>query len=214
MTPTQNSLETVTLSALAILSFMVALGSWRFMVMGLEEAFRGAPFDVFLSNNRLIFLAHIVASPIALAIGALQFFTRFLNASLVRHRFIGRVYGLAILVGGISAILMTLHMWDRPLAAIGFFWLGVFWIGTTGYAVALARWGNIRAHRDWMIRSFALTASALTLRLYLALYVTLGYDYHEVSHVLAWACWVPNLIFAEWLISRNLTRQRIAPMAG
>ena len=85
----------------------------------------------------------------------------------------------------------------------------LLWLGTTGYGIQLARMGNIAAHREWMIRSFALTAAALTLRLLLGGFMALGYDYHEVSHILAWACWVPNLLIAEWLVVR-CKRRRIA----
>lgn len=154
MTISRNILTSAPLSALAILSFFMALGSWRSMLMPLESAFQNALFEAPLANDRLIFIVYIVSSPIALAIGAIQFFPRFRNNSLVRHRWIGRVFGLSILTGGVSAVLLTFSMWDRPIAATGFLLLGSIWLWTTGYAIALARRGKIAAHKDWMIRSF------------------------------------------------------------
>lgn len=197
----------VFLPVLAGLSFLVAIGSWRFMLVGLEEAFQGAPFEAFLQNDRLIFVAHVVSSPVALALGAIQLLPAFRNRSFARHRIIGRLYGVSILVGGVSAVLLTLSMWDRPIAALGFLMLGALWIGTTWYAIVLARKGDISGYKDWMIRSFALTASALTLRLYLSGFMAAGYDYYDVSYILAWACWVPNLLLAELILARKPARQ-------
>jgi len=204
----------VSLITLLVLSLLVALSSWRFALIGFETAFPGAPFEGFLVNDRLAFIAHVVAAPVALALGAVQFFPRFRARSLARHRWIGRVYVVAILLGGVSAIALTFSMWDRPVAASGFLLLGAIWIGATVQAVLAARRGAIATHQAWMIRSFALTASALTLRLYLAGFLAAGQDYVAVSGLLAWLCWVPNLIFAEWLIRRpRALRDRPIPGA-
>ena len=53
-----------------------------------------------------------------------------------------------------------------------------------------------------MIRSAALTLAAVTLRLYLPIgVITVGF---EASYpVIAWICWVPNLLAAEWLLRRE-----------
>jgi len=53
-----------------------------------------------------------------------------------------------------------------------------------------------------MIRSFALTFAAFMLRLQLPMLFALGMDYPQASNVIAWACWVPNLSVAEWLVRR------------
>lgn len=196
-------LNSLSLWTLAVLSMFVALLSWRFLFLGLDNTFVGAPFDAFLQNDRAFFVAHVITSPIALAIGALQFFPTFRNRSISRHRWVGRIYSLSILVGGLSAIFLTFSAWNRPMAASGFFLLGVFWLLSTGYAIHLARSKRIEQHRDWMNRSFALTASALTLRLYLGAFFVAGCDYHEVSSILAWLAWVPNLVVAEVIIARR-----------
>ena len=56
-----------------------------------------------------------------------------------------------------------------------------------------------------MIRSAALTFAAVTLRVYWPfLFMTLG---EEVGYTLvAWLCWVPNLVVAEWLLLRPARR--------
>jgi hypothetical protein len=51
-----------------------------------------------------------------------------------------------------------------------------------------------------MIRSFALTFAAVTLRIYLPLSLAAGLDYADSYPVIAWLCWVPNLLVAQLLV--------------
>jgi hypothetical protein len=91
-----------------------------------------------------------------------------------------------------------------PVAGAGFFLLAIAWLATSGRAYAKARAGDIAAHRRWMIRSAALTFAAVTLRLYLASSQIAGLPFAPSYTIIAWACWVPNLIVVEaWLRRRG-----------
>jgi hypothetical protein len=52
-----------------------------------------------------------------------------------------------------------------------------------------------------MIRSYALTFAAVTLRIWLPLGQVLHFDFVEAYRVIAWLCWVPNLLAAEWILN-------------
>jgi len=54
-----------------------------------------------------------------------------------------------------------------------------------------------------MTRSYALTFAAVTLRIYLPLSQVAGIPFEPAYQTIAWLCWVPNLIVAEWLILRR-----------
>ena len=58
-----------------------------------------------------------------------------------------------------------------------------------------------------MVRSYALTLAAVTLRFYLPASLANGLPFEAVYAVIAWACWVPNLIVAEWLVLPWLQKQ-------
>ena len=61
--------------------------------------------------------------------------------------------------------------------------------------------GKIEQHRQWMIRSFALTFAAVTLRLWLPFFqIVLNFEFIEAYIIIAWLCWIPNLIVAEIII--------------
>jgi len=192
----------------AVLSILVALVSYRFLALGIDNAFPDFKDHIALRN--LAFVAHITASPIALFIGAFQFFPKMRAKRPTLHRWLGRIYGVSVLVGGVSGISLALGAVGGPIASAGFGLLAIAWIFTTGQAIRLAMAGNYQKHREWMIRSFALTFAAVTLRLLLAGFMVAGFEYGPATVYIAWLCWVPNLIFAQWWIGRKKNKAVIA----
>lgn len=183
-------------------SIGVALASYRFLALPLEISFPDMMTHV--TNQQLVFLAHISAAPIALVFGLFQFLPRLHSKYPVRHRWNGRIYALAVLTAGIAGLLLAIGSIERPAAASGFVLLAIIWLAVTAQAVRLAMAGRIVEHRRWMIRSFALTFAAVTLRLYLPLFFFLGdMDYAASSNYVAWLCWIPNLLVAEYYLRRG-----------
>lgn len=187
-----------TLRIVAIFSLLIALSSYRFLAFPLELGF--ADFIDHIVNRRALFLMHIAAAPVALAVGAFQFMPGLRARRLALHRWMGRAYGVSILIAGLGGLGIGVTAVGGPAAQVGFTLLALLWLLTTAQAVRLALRRDIAAHRRWMIRSFALTFAAVTLRLQLPVFFVGGYDYAAASVWLAWTCWVPNLLVAEWII--------------
>lgn len=193
-----------------VLCITIALVSYRFLFLGLETAFEDMSGHI--ADRNLAFLLHVSASPIALALGMFQFLPRLRERLPALHRWSGRVYGIAILTGGISGLVLSIGAIDRPAVASGFGLLSVLWVGVTVQAVRMAMTGRFKEHRRWMIRSFALTFAAVTLRLELPLFLIFGgMSYIEASGYLAWLSWLPSVVVAEWIIRRNPDRHTAAP---
>jgi hypothetical protein len=57
-------------------------------------------------------------------------------------------------------------------------------------------------HRRWMIRSWALTLAAVTLRLYM---LAPGMSSLDAYRAISFLCWVPNLVVAELYLRRRQT---------
>jgi len=53
------------------------------------------------------------------------------------------------------------------------------------------------AHWRWMVRSYALTAAAITLRIYLPRSMALHLPFQRAYPAIAWLCWIPNFLAAE-----------------
>jgi uncharacterized membrane protein len=179
----------------SILSIVIALVSWRFLVLGLADAFLHMAHQ--LVANKTSFIAHVVAGPLALFAAPFQFSGRLRTARPYLHRAIGRIYCLSVLVGGMSGFVIAFTS-DNLATNSGFALLAIFWLWTTYNAYRKARARAFIEHRAWMIRSAALTFAAVTLRLWLpALQFGGGMGFETVYQIVAWLCWVPNLIIAE-----------------
>ena len=145
-------------------------------------------------------ILHLAGSAIALAIGPFQLNSRLRNRFLSIHRWMGRSYVVAVLLGGLAAFaLATMAQTGLP-ARVGFGLLAVLWLTSTAVAYRHIRARSQPAHRRWMIRSYALTFAAVTLRIYLPLSQAYGIPFEPAYQTIAWLCWVPNLIVAEWFI--------------
>ena len=63
--------------------------------------------------------------------------------------------------------------------------------------------GRFNEHRAWMIRSFALTFAAVTLRLYLPIASFLPVHSDDAYRAISILCWVPNLAIVELYLKQD-----------
>ena len=59
-----------------------------------------------------------------------------------------------------------------------------------------------------MTRNYALTFAGVMLRVWSPLSVGMGADFTTAYVIIAWACWIPNLLVAEWIIRRTRPARR------
>jgi hypothetical protein len=143
---------------------------------------------------------HAVFGASALALGPVQFWSRVRSAKPRVHLGMGYAYVVCCLLAGVTGVVLAFGSTAGPMAAAGFVGLGVVWIAATAHGLSLAARKRPAAHREWMIRSYALTFSAVTLRLYLPLPLLFGLDFVEGYRAISFLCWVPNLLAAELYI--------------
>ena len=122
------------------------------------------------------------------------------------HRYVGRVYAAAVLVLGVTGLWIAPWAEGGWMGKTGFGTLAMVWLAVTGRAVLAALRRDFAAHRRAMVRSFALTCAGITLRIQLGVCLAAGYEFGAVYPWIAWACWLPNLVFAEaWLRKKSIT---------
>jgi uncharacterized membrane protein len=176
-----------------------ALVAYAFLPLGttIEPGMRAG----FAAHATGVYL-HAFAASVALLLGPLQFSAGFRQDHARIHRWLGRVYlGIGVLIGGLSALYLAQFAYGGPAARIGFGALGLAWLYTGARAFLAIRSGAVAEHRRWMTRNFALTFAAVMLRLYLPVAVAAGADFELAYAIIAWLCWVPNLLVAEWLFN-------------
>ncbi|WP_042722798.1 DUF2306 domain-containing protein [Flavobacterium sp. B17] len=151
------------------------------------------------------FYTHIYTSIFVLLTGFLAILRRDLGIKSL-HKNIGKIYIFLILfLAAPSGIYMGIFANGGIYSKISFVILGCLWWFSTLKAYQLARQKKFRQHQQWMWRSFALTISAITLRMWKVIIVYLFHpDPMDVYQIIAWLGWVPNILFIEYLIARKL----------
>lgn len=168
-------------------------------------------FSSTLSSLWYIMLSiHIIFGIAALIIGPFTLFAKFRERNINRHKILGRIYIIGVFFAGISGIYLAIYATGGFIAQLGFGFLSVFWLLTAFQALVNVKNKNIQEHQKWMIRNYSLTFAAVTLRMWLPLFTLMfGFENFNYSYVIiAWLCWVPNLIVAQMIIQRNVLVSR------
>lgn len=155
-------------------------------------------------EHRLGIYVHIFASTLTLLLGPWQFVSRLRKAWPKGHRWLGRIYlGLGVLPGGLAGLYMSLYSFGGAVSHSGFAILAALWLWTGAMAYSTARARRFAEHRRWMIRNFSLSLAAVTLRAMLGAGFASGLRFEAFYPWLAWLCWLPNLVVAEWMLRQE-----------
>lgn len=153
----------------------------------------------------IAFYIHVFSSVFALMAGLTQFSPYVLAHHRPLHRIIGRIYVIDVLIINFPAALIMAYYANGGLPSkIAFTILDVLWFWFTLQAFLTIRKGNVKAHKQFMIRSYALTFSAITLRTWgIILHNTTNLSPETIYMIDAWLGFIPNLLLAEWIIWRK-----------
>lgn len=165
--------------------------------------------EVYLDVQRRVYelhtlgiVLHIVGGMVALSLGPIGFLPALRLKRPQWHRAAGRVYLLAVLLGGVAGLYMAMFAYMGVVTGLGFALLACLWLYTGARALLSIRRGNVQAHRRWMIRNYALTLGAVSLRVQL-LILSPWLDFDSSYVVVAWSSWLVTLALAEWYLRRS-----------
>jgi uncharacterized membrane protein len=152
------------------------------------------------------FFIHVYSSLFVLFAGFTQFSKYLLKHKPTLHRKFGYAYVINILcITGPASLIMGFYANGGIYSRIAFVTLAILWLGFTYKAVLYAKQNKIKQHQMMMIRSFALTLSAITLRIWkYAINNIVEMPPMDVYRMVAWLGWGVNIIIAEIYISRKL----------
>jgi uncharacterized membrane protein len=158
---------------------------------------------------RMAFFTHVFSSVLVLLAGFTQFSRSLMQKRPGLHRAFGYIYVIDILmITGPAGLLMAFYANGGISSRIAFVLLSVLWLSTTAMALYYAIKKNFTAHRNFMIRSFALTLSAITLRTWKLILA----NYTDIApmdryRIIAWLGWTLNLLIAEILIRYYVSKR-------
>jgi uncharacterized membrane protein len=195
----------------AVFVLAISAYSLRYVFLGeraytpeLAPSFRAQPLTV---------MAHTLFGAIALTFGLINL----LPAMRQRrrwpvHRWLGRIYLVSSIVLAGAGLALSFHAAGGlgPRTAFGLLALATLGTSLMGYRAIRVR--DVRQHREWMLRSYALIFAAVTLRIWMPILVTVYQgQFVPAYRWAAWLCWVPNVLFAEWIIRRGWRPQYVPP---
>ena len=176
-----------------------------------DAAFLNVKLEVVdLLPYRIAFFTHVYSSMFVLVAGMIQFNGYMRQSFPALHRYSGRIYvSVILLLSGPTGLIMGYYGNGGIVAQTGFCLLAVLWLIFTYKGYAAIRSRNMPAHRKWMYRSYALTLSAISLRLWKwGLVYLLEPRPMDLYQVTAWLGWTGNLLIAELLIYKFITKTR------
>nr|WP_294861983.1 DUF2306 domain-containing protein [uncultured Fluviicola sp.] len=163
-----------------------------------------------IKHWRYSFYIHVFTSILVITSGLFQFSKTILNKYTGIHRASGFIYLVTtLLISGPAALVMSFYANGGYPAQASFVILSILWLGCTFLAYYFVRKKEYESHGKWMVRSYALTLSAVSLRLYSYLFNVFYFSMDPVDLyiLLSWMSWIPNLIVSEILIRRGLVKR-------
>jgi hypothetical protein len=147
------------------------------LVMGLLAAFVFGRIEVPYLNPlnglrahhlqiRWLLLPHMLFGSIAMLLGPLQFSSRLRRARSGLHRILGRLYVACVAVSAPMAILIPIYLAQNRLYVVGTVMHAGTWLVVTLAAAAFAWQRRLAQHRQWIVRSYALTFSFVIVRIF------------------------------------------------
>ena len=196
-----KAIRIINFSLYTLLSFGVTYYAFNYVFQIANPA---NDFQLKMLTSGWIPPTHFITGGLALAVTPLQLSKKFRSLSKNLHRSVGMLYVLCVMIGGMTGLVMALNASGGWVAKLGFFNLAVVWLVTTMVAFYYALKGDISKHRRWIYRSVAVTAGAITLRLFLGLGLgVLQLPFLTVYVPSAWLCWILNLMLCEWILHRK-----------
>lgn len=172
-----------------ILAVFIGLYPISYLLFDMSNGLLGSKSKDLLSNTNwnFQFYTHIYSGGIALLIGWTQFVKRLRTNKIGLHWTIGKIYILSVLLSGIAGLYISFYATGGIVAKFGFGTMASLWLITTIMAFTSIKNNAIEKHQRWMIRSYALTFAAVTLRLWMPILPSIFHlDFIESYRIIAW----------------------------
>lgn len=191
-------------------SFLLLLITLQYIPYNTDVAFlRIKQDEIALDYYKVAFFTHVYTSIFLMILGFLQFSKTIKRKYINVHRWSGRLYAVIILfLAGPSGLVMSYHANGGIFSKTAFVILSILWMSFTFLSVYYVLKKDIINHQKFAIRSFALTLSAISLRLFKYIIVFLFQPQQmDAYRIVAWLGWTFNLLVAEIIILYFLNKR-------
>ncbi|MEO7978190.1 DUF2306 domain-containing protein [Flavobacterium sp.] len=146
-----------------------------------------------------LFYIHVYSAIFVLLAGFTQFSNFILKKYPAIHRNIGKLYVIIIVfLSAPSGLFIGIFANGGFFSKVSFVTLSILWFYCTLKGFLHIKNKNIALHKAYMLRSFTLTFSAITLRFWKVILVYLFQPSPmDLYQIIAWLGWIPNLLIIE-----------------
>ena len=188
-------------------SFLMLQITLRYIPISSDVSFLAIKQDevTTIPSYLTIFYIHVYSAIFALLFGVFQFI-KIKNKRIQHlHKISGKIsFYIVVFLAAPSGIFIGFYANGELIAKTAFVILGILWWIFTIIGLLKIKEKNIRVHQNFMMRSYALALSALTLR---AWKVALVFLFHpspmDVYQIVAWLGFIPNLLLVELYIYKT-----------
>ena len=113
----------------------------------------------------------------------------------------GRIYVLVVLlIGAPTGMFMAFFAKGSNMERGLFMVMALIWFYSTARVLQTVLEKNILAHKQWMMRSYAMAMTAVTFRIYHILFYYIGWSHLENYEISLWISVVGNIVFTEVIL--------------
>jgi len=158
--------------------------------------------EIQLPYYKIAFFSHVYSSIFVLFFGIFQFVQWIRNKAPKFHRFAGKIYiGFVLLLAAPSGFIMGIHGNGGIYSQISFCLLSALWFYFTLMGFFQIKKRNFKLHLNYMILSYALTLSAISLRLFKWGITNFWHlPPMDTYKIVVWLGWIFNLLVALVII--------------
>lgn len=189
----RGTLALISIAALIAFAFF-ALAALPYL---LSSSHNAAAYE----GRRGWLLVHIAGGTLALLSGPIQLWLGIADRGIDFHRKFGFAYIAGVAIGAAGAFWLAVHPSFGWVYGAGLGSMALAQVVTTGMAFVAIKRSLIEQHKEWMIRSYVVTFSFVTYRLFGVLIgpLELG-TAAELNIVLAWGAWALPLLLTEAIL--------------
>ncbi|MEM9077690.1 MAG: DUF2306 domain-containing protein [Bacteroidota bacterium] len=149
------------------------------------------------------FHGNIIFGATALLVGWSQFSKKLAKTKASWYTGLGEAYIWTAFIGGACALCISFFAEGGFVASLGFAVLAILWLFTTIQAYLARKKKDMSLYRGMVLYSYAACYAAVTIRFWLPVTLATFGDFLTAYKIVAWLCWIPNIVFAYFWVKRK-----------
>ncbi|MCX6180963.1 MAG: DUF2306 domain-containing protein [Bacteroidetes bacterium] len=186
-------------------SILMAMNTWNFFYFDTTRGFLSEKTEALKDVLWLpLFYIHISSGILLLLVPIVNFSRRLLRCFPKMHVTVGKIYVyLALYLVAPSGMYLSFFAKEGFWSMLGFFVTGLCLVFFTYWGWVAMKKNNVWEHIEWMSRSYAVVASAITFRILHIVFYLWDVDYHYNYILSVWLSLLINLLLVEIMLLKK-----------